>query len=457
MAYTPVVHTIMNKLHLADAHTFREAFSHSQNVENCYNDRINPAKYLSRTFQHPVHLLATMFDTGCILSGSRALDFFVPGSATETSDWDFYVPGFKESVADMINILSFCGVQWELEGDTIAGDLLENGKASTTGAVLRRLWSWTQGLEEEERSKLMGGTLNAVLMAFIACPEKMAAGKFSIQKTPGGQIEIIPDESIQSPEDVQDALPSYEEQPGQPFNIMRGAIQTREGRQSIQLIIGCYYNSIKGSLSFLGDFYASHVQCFISGWCASHMYYSHTCSKKAFRWKKSYTRQTLAVEKAIAKYEERGFEFHPTSPDLAFRTLKDSDAFFLDYGDMYCDLVESTESQVVKTWLEERRQHIDSIGWVELDGDICAMIGPKKICSTKQSTFAEDQALPSLRTLRLADLVARSQRKPGFSDSLPASTVGKTLAGVKWDVVEAARSGSVFGELRHATPWSWTL
>src|SRR5690625_3337244 len=81
----PALQGVVNKLSLADAMTLRDAFTYSSILEQCYSTRVDPIFYLSKTFKHPVTLLSAMFDTGCILVGSRALEFFVPGSSRDES------------------------------------------------------------------------------------------------------------------------------------------------------------------------------------------------------------------------------------------------------------------------------------------------------------------------------------------------------------------------------------
>jgi hypothetical protein len=46
------------------------------------------------------------------LSGSRSLDFFVPGSTTENSDWDFYVPNDSMHVSAFLADMENIGVMW---------------------------------------------------------------------------------------------------------------------------------------------------------------------------------------------------------------------------------------------------------------------------------------------------------------------------------------------------------
>lgn len=122
--------------------------------------------YLKQTFHYPVTLMSAMFDTGCVLTGSRALEFFLPGAAGPDSAWDFYVPGYKESVADMIDALARCGVIWHLEGDSIVRELAEKGCVTVSQKTLQAMASWKRYLSHEAGVDLMGKELCDIIEAF---------------------------------------------------------------------------------------------------------------------------------------------------------------------------------------------------------------------------------------------------------------------------------------------------
>ncbi|EFX05175.1 hypothetical protein CMQ_1811 [Grosmannia clavigera kw1407] len=105
--------------------------------------RLSPERYLQKTFRQASSLLAAMADHGCVLSGSRALDYFVPGSTGEASksdegeelsDWDFLVPCVEGSVLGMMEALAACGVDW---GDHRLSELmaLPTRRLGTTAVV----------------------------------------------------------------------------------------------------------------------------------------------------------------------------------------------------------------------------------------------------------------------------------------------------------------------------------
>lgn len=74
--------------------------------------RLDPCKYLSRTFKHSTSLLAAMADYGCVIGGARAADYFSSSRANEGTKWNFFCPPSIAASARMVNILSACGVEW---------------------------------------------------------------------------------------------------------------------------------------------------------------------------------------------------------------------------------------------------------------------------------------------------------------------------------------------------------
>lgn len=417
--------------------------------QKCRDARMSPIDYLVKTFKHPATLMSAMFDTGCVISGSRALEFFVPGSTRPDSDWDFYVPGYNESVADMVNALSVCGVSWELEADAINTALAKNETVEVQAAVMEALFSWTRNLETSAAISLVGHSLHNVLLRFR--DDAVHARSYTIT-TVSGNIVVTANEGEPQTD------PTYTDPLGGSFNIMHGSIPTAEGKQRVQLIIGCYYSGIKSCLNFIKDFYASHVQCFISGWCAAHLYYRLASLKQAILWKQP--SKTSAVQKAIKKYEERGFVFSPADKTVPItRSLWDEHALLMDFGELYRPLLRPSQYDLLDLWLSERRQNIYSIRWVEFDSKVFAMSSPMEAWSRYQDTYsATRDGLHVICLHRLGDLVAHNIAS---SDSLRChsfeSVLNKTLRGEKWKEESVAKSGTIYSALCDATPWSWML
>ncbi|KAF9763301.1 hypothetical protein IL306_003171 [Fusarium sp. DS 682] len=443
----------MNKLNIDDSLALVNAFSGDPTVARCHRARTNPLNYLSRTFRYAVTLLSVMFDTGCVISGSRALDFFVPGSANSDSDWDFYVPGYKESVADMMSVLSLCGVTWELNADRIASDFLRDGRVEVHSNVLDVFSSWiSPGVE----TGILNETVHEIVVAFMRMRSGIPrAGTYIISRDHCNDIIIEPnvDEGCYI-----EGLTGYETSSGEPFSMICGSIQTPQGAQSVQLIIGCHYRGIRSCLSFIKEFYASHVQCFIGGWCAAHMYYYHASNRDATIWGGKHS--TKAIEKAIEKYRDRGFSFHDAAyTEPSVRRFDDMNSMFLDYGDVYRSFLRKSNLEMFDKWIAERRQNIKVIHWVEFGNGIKEIHSPFEKCSRGRTSFAEARYKLSMWHLRrLADIITlNTAASDGMRTKEFFSSVRKSIAGTDWHVTDVANSGSVYNALHDASPWSWVM
>ncbi|KAF4957165.1 hypothetical protein FSARC_11374 [Fusarium sarcochroum] len=404
---------IVDQLHIGDALQLKNSFPQDPTLEKCYATRISTARYLSRAFKYPITLLAAMFDTGCVISGSRALDYFIPGSTTVESDWDFYVPGYKESVADMIRALSASGVAWDLEGNGIASALSRDGSVTIRRVVLESLCSWILGLEQAEASDLMGETLYGVLSAFKKIEGHEWAATYLANQHTDGRISLEPGEADE-PRTSEHAV-LYQDSAGHPFSMIRGAVQTKEGLHS----------------------------------------------KNPIRWESSFSSGSrIPVERAIQKYRERGYEFHRADAmEPTIRRLDDSEAFFVDFGDIYRPFLRRSNLDLLDKWIIDRRKNLNGIHWVEFDRNIFDMSSSMDMCLRSQESYATaTYSLPLVRLRRLADVVAFNNADSNeLRDQSFRSSIRKTISGSKWHVVEAARSGTIYCSLRDATPWSWVL
>jgi hypothetical protein len=451
-------YNILRKLSLSDALAVKEAFPDHNGLQNAYKLRASPLTYISETFNHPLTIMSVLFDTGGFFGGSRASEWFVPGSATPESDWDIYIPGYKESVADVVNAFSLGGVVWDLGADRIASELAIKGTTTISANTMRAFSSWIRPDVAKDRAiELMGKQLYDIIQAFKSIEHHLDK-TYTISL--GSQHEIhITSERYQRGEPYADDE-TYHDPMGNKFNILRGSIKTKSGTQPVQLIIGRHYSGVRGCMSYVKDFYATHVQCFIGGWCAGHMYYELTSRKRADLWQK--LGQSTAVDKAVAKYKQRGFMF--SEPDAAetpvVRRFCDDRALLIDYGDIYRQFVQRSNHELLDRWLFERRQNVDTMEWTEYGGRICSIYSPLAVCFKKTvKTYASTgYNLPLNRLRRLGDIISlTAPATDELRNKSFLSTVRKTLNDPEWQCKEVARSGTVYHGLHDASPWSWIM
>lgn len=82
-----VILAFLELLLMKDVLSLKDA---TYNVMSVFRKRIDPSEYLQANgpFTNASGLLEAMSTHGAVLSGSRALEWFVPGSIGETPDWD---------------------------------------------------------------------------------------------------------------------------------------------------------------------------------------------------------------------------------------------------------------------------------------------------------------------------------------------------------------------------------
>ena len=68
-----------------------------------YKERKNPIRYLRPHFTNPKGLLNIIAESNAYILGSRATDYFMPGSTKPHSDFDFYVQADIKSIFRMLS------------------------------------------------------------------------------------------------------------------------------------------------------------------------------------------------------------------------------------------------------------------------------------------------------------------------------------------------------------------
>ncbi|KAJ3453438.1 hypothetical protein MRS44_017685 [Fusarium solani] len=305
-------------------------------------ERIDPSRYLQSTgpFSSSAELLEVMARHGAVLSGSRALEYFVPGSSTYDSDWDFYVPPILSSVTAVKNALENSGVTFE----------------SSLAWAARKL---------REKSAVV---LNQNQIVSIAYEAFFNAGPWSMeQQTVIDSVRYmcpeLRDITMHIRKDgsvrwIEDLIPIFIREGGRvtflepheaishgyPENIAAKVLSGsahRDGRMvSVQLVVGAVdsrMTSITEGLSqtvfgSIFSFYGSHVQCILSKHVALHMYYRLAAEKSALRWQVPEAIREKA-EDAVEKYASRGFRFTTASDndEWTFRSAQDNDSFLIEF------------------------------------------------------------------------------------------------------------------------------
>jgi len=306
-------------------------------------DRLNPVVYLSSAFSNSISLIAAMADNGCVVSGSRALDFFVPGSAEEESDWDFYVNGYAMCVARMLKALEDSGVEWDLLGDRVRRFLRgDEGSMKIKVGELQNVLSWNlSGLFDdfEDEVRHFFFSLRKIRRSVRNLSR---SGEITVLKVPGTNKAfnyIFPsgDERTMGEED-----PSTASAEGN-FSVITGRISTKRGSSKVQLIVCHSYGIPLSCLQVISRFHSTPAQCFLGGFGAGHMFYDITASKTGIIWNYKSSNQEPSSRgrrriEALGKYRRRGFELRDQGdaewPPERVR-LGHRGTYFMEYTKLY--------------------------------------------------------------------------------------------------------------------------
>lgn len=296
-------------------------------------ERGDPSKYLGETFQHPMCLLASMADSGTIISGSRALEYFFPGSMSQDSGWDFYVPGDATSVHMMMVSLEVSGATWDQDHAKMRSFVMADAGHETEMSLdnvykadyfakaklnryrqsdipelnrLSRIMEAISTVSSEVREEVLNleGHLNSIHSA-----EYRRAHIARLKKVGNGHMEGYTEVQIRR---SQASVPDYCDNF---FNssIVTGKILTHGREETIRMIV-CkdIHNQLvmECPLREVTRSYGSHLQCFISGWCAVHLFPKITSARESIRWDSTADSSTDA---AVRKYEKRGYSFESPS------------------------------------------------------------------------------------------------------------------------------------------------
>ncbi|KAJ9137747.1 hypothetical protein NKR23_g8998 [Pleurostoma richardsiae] len=96
------------------------------------HERIDPSRYLEQDgpFTHADDVLEELSRRDGVMSGSRALEWFLPGSTAPDSDWDFYIPHVESTIVAVKRALELSGVTFETCFARAVRELEANGSVS---------------------------------------------------------------------------------------------------------------------------------------------------------------------------------------------------------------------------------------------------------------------------------------------------------------------------------------
>jgi hypothetical protein len=301
--------------------------------------RTRPCQYLQHKgpFANAPDLLDVMSVHGAVLSGSRALDWFIPGSATATSDWDFYVPPLVSSIVAVKSALERSGVAFETCLEQAERQLREK-----TVIVLSIAQVISIGYEAYYHRRLWTTEQIIIIRAiYYTYPRLRNIWRYTrvdgtIRWIPGLRAVSIDRRGL-----VAETIFSPESELHHYYSnaafVLTGHAKKFDQLVSVQLVVGCIdprripiTETMRNTvLPSIFGFYGSHVQCFLTKHMAFHMYYRTAAQKNAFLWQVPESIREKA-DAAVEKYTRRGYQFILPDPGLwTARSAADEEAFLI--------------------------------------------------------------------------------------------------------------------------------
>jgi hypothetical protein len=356
------IHNIATFLPLQDALTFcltvspqwalRHGRSAIETARDIYAVRSSPYSHFSH-FKDPLKLLASMTTYDCVLAGSRAAAYFYPDIAATSSAWNFYVSD-ADGIDAMIAALSDAGVSWRspetmpvtsrdadadvpsscyvVDSRTLRGCPQVSGTCSrdTVDFMLQQMEHREQeimrakvdGLNDEPRSDFIDhnpGLRNRRLYENSITPvHAFRRGECGKLKYLGPQFSS--DDLKGRLSEERERLERYGEDGGMSWYhtdqvghggvrvVYIGTIRGPDSAPQRVQLMQCEKNVTV--FNAVVNFYASHIQCIITGTAAFHLYGGHTRANQAASWDHGpLLGTTTRKPEALKRHALRGIEF----------------------------------------------------------------------------------------------------------------------------------------------------
>nr|OQO32684.1 hypothetical protein B0A51_00062 [Rachicladosporium sp. CCFEE 5018] len=323
-------------------------------------------EYLGGFFLQPEALLKGMADSCTIISGSRALEFFAPGSSTSESDWDFYTYNSCYCVGRALRVLEAAGVEWDDLWKPIR-DLANAGPGTKAYMHKSRLNSYFQRRaagDQKVKSAL------AAIESAMNEDEKFAGIRANSPSERLMKGLPYPENAILRWGNVELLVHTLAPAVSQPYSasstvdIISGKIPSRDNCK-VQLIFSRNRSPIQQVMAF----YASSVQCFLTPYGAVHLYHRQAAKRVGYWWPQN-TQHKPSADAARLKYGARGWTFIDQSRlDSEKRVVRQ-----LDPGNTESKLIPFAVDTGLNSALEaNRRDALKEMTWVEHRGQTFLM------------------------------------------------------------------------------------
>lgn len=285
-----LIEHVVSHLNVSEAQSFREAASTNSACKHIVSEcerRLSPFRYLSEHFSNAAEIMECMSESYTFLSGSRALDFFVPGSCSDDSDWDFYCPDTEFACSKFIDGMEKAGVVWT---DTVTRfkEVFSSTKGRFTMACIGREMGEMEKALQEKCDE------NGMRADIAAYSDRDYTSHTPCQFVVNNYTSHVRAEWFEGTE--------YDM-----FSCFHGMLYQKGRVHKIQLMVRFGFG--RPSLDIVLGFHYSPVQCIVGAHVAAHLYWEETKGMQMLNWNED--TWSLASEEGSSKYMRRGYKHVP--------------------------------------------------------------------------------------------------------------------------------------------------
>ncbi|KAG9698802.1 hypothetical protein KCU95_g2308, partial [Aureobasidium melanogenum] len=327
------------------------------NLRTACQSRRSTTRYLENNFGSGTELLEAMSRHKAYLSGSRSLDFFVPGRLDPTSDWDFYLPRDVHVVCSFMEALTHMGVSWEGPLQKLEA-AMSNGGGEVMFATLQYSHHYNHG-DFQNLASSHGIDVSGLMEVPFQLPGPTSTG--TSEYTWPWITVVVANQALQTeywkPEDVEHDE-GHAEMYQRIGSVINGHLARSLGGAKVQLILEDRNREF--DCPALMRFHSSCVQSVIGPHIACHFYGQLTTQFMSYGW-----RSDLRSEHAQEKYRRRGFVY--VARDRSFVRLR--------MGDDEESIVVLRESptNAPQSIVEMYQESVKKMSWQELSRDVVAL------------------------------------------------------------------------------------
>lgn len=337
------------------------------NISKECDYRLSVTRYLENNFGHADELLEMLSKSFGYISGSRSLEFFLPGSATEESNWDFY-SGNYAGFSFMLRKLEGLGVTWKTVEEKVTDCLRDPSTSIMVGFnQLRRL------IDSGELHEIASNNSLTFTGKDDVCMNKY---NFTAITVVDGRVKV--------------SLCDFTNKTHRDRNYCAFAEGVRYFKgKSTKIQLMCYGgNAIIGCPLAIFRFHSSCVQSFIGPYICAHLYGKESFSKISrpwFSWGDVCTRTGVKHNISsvgsckscprggciTSKYINRGFRYYKSKKEDAVTRSGSDDKVVLCDIDIHtnapANVIELYKKHYYEMKWTERHEH--DVEWTEVNPD----------------------------------------------------------------------------------------